>query len=96
MLNPKIDCEDLCRRIGIIGDEAKPVWDMAECIPTLAYDIYVYANYDEIKMDCEDRNETMEHPKDYYGTRILNALEMLFCGKSKDGISHVVEPIIHQ
>lgn len=86
MLKENIDYERLCNAIGIT-DGIRECLEASECISTLVDDVHTYTNYDEIAMDCEDRNSTMENPKDFYGTRILKALDFAFFGKSKEEIA---------
>lgn len=86
MLKENIDYEKLCNAIGIT-DGIREWVEKGECLSTLVNDVHIYVNYDEIAMDCEDRNSTMENSKEFYGTRILNALEFAFFGKSKEEIA---------
>ena len=92
MLNPNIDAERLCNAIGIT-DGLREGLEMLKCISTLVDDIYTYTNYEEIAMDRADRNILMEESKEFYGKRILNALEIAFYGKSKDEIAFAVSEI---
>lgn len=95
MSNNNIDYERLCNAIGIT-DSLRELFAMEECISTLVDDIHTYANYDEIAMERADKDIPMEESKEFYGMRILNALEIAFFGKSKEEIAIAVSDITAQ
>lgn len=92
MCKENIDYKRLCDAIGITEGIAEELAKM-ECISTLVEDIYTYANYEEIAMERADRHILMEESKEFYGIRILYALEAAFFGKSKEEVAVAVSDI---
>ena len=88
MRKKEIDYERLCNAIGITDGIAEAL-AMRECIFTLVDDIYTYVNYDEIA----SKQEFMEESKEFYGARILYAIDGAFFGKSKEEIAVAVSDI---
>ena len=92
MCKENIDYKRLCDAIGITEGIANELARM-ECMSTLVDDIYTYANYEEIAMERADKHIFMEESKEFYGMRILMALEGAFFGKSKEEVAVAVSDI---
>lgn len=87
-----IDFERLCNTLGITEGLAEE-FAKQECVPTLVRDIHTYVNYDEIAMDASDKGLCMKESKEFYGERILNAIETIFYGKNQEEIALALSDI---
>ena len=53
----------------------------------LASDLHTVANYSQLVDECDRKGTVLEESKEFYSDRAINALALLFQGKTKEEIA---------